>query len=302
MNEEVRADAHAHADAAPQGGASARRARGAGKVRSTLEVRAFPGGFDADIPRWWLGGSALATHLANGVNLLFPPGERFFIRSVRHYLDRIADDPALVADVHAFFGQEGRHAQAHDRVMKMLEEQGYDVATFMRVYEAICYGFIEKVAPPKLRLSTTVAIEHFTAIMAENALRDGVLDLAHPRLKALLSWHAAEEIEHRAVAFRVLQRVDPSYPLRVTGLAVATTLLAGFWIAGTAMLLAQDREGLRRVKREAPELGERNPFGKRVFGKGIAKYLRRDFDPAAPSDLDELASRYLAAAGLSPSA
>ena len=48
------------------------------------------------LPRWYNGGSVLATHLTNGLNFVFPAGERFFIRSVRFYLDRVKD-PALKA-------------------------------------------------------------------------------------------------------------------------------------------------------------------------------------------------------------
>ena len=61
------------------------------------------------IPRHWLANNATATAIANGVNLLFPHGERFFVRSVKHFLDHI-DDPALRAQIKGFFGQEGQNA------------------------------------------------------------------------------------------------------------------------------------------------------------------------------------------------
>ena len=64
----------------------------------------------ADVPKRWFGGSIAATQVANGVNLLFPAGERFFVRSVKHYLDEL-DDPELVAQVRGFFGQEGRQGR-----------------------------------------------------------------------------------------------------------------------------------------------------------------------------------------------
>ena len=72
----------------------------------------------------------VATHIANGVNLLFPAGERFFVRSVKHYLDRIEDEH-LKERVRGFFGQEGRHAKEHDVFNRILEEQGYDVDRFL---------------------------------------------------------------------------------------------------------------------------------------------------------------------------
>src|SRR4051794_7855651 len=86
-------------------------------------------GFDASIPRHWFGGNAFATHLVNGVNLPFPAGERFFVRSVRRYVAEL-DDPALVEQARGFFGQEGRHAQAHERFFEVLEAQGYPVHRF----------------------------------------------------------------------------------------------------------------------------------------------------------------------------
>ena len=191
---------------------------------------------DTPVPRHWFGGNAFATHLVNGVNLLFPAGERFFVRSVNHYLDRV-DDPLLRAQIKGFFGQEGRHAREHERVFRLLEEQGYDIERFLGLYERIAYGFIEKHAPHALSLATTAACEHFTALLAEDVLSSDVLDSAHPSMRALLLWHACEEIEHRAVAFDVLRQVNPSYALRIAGLAMATLMLGGFW---TCLLYTSD--------------------------------------------------------------
>lgn len=251
---------------------------------------------DAPVPRHWFGGNAFATHVANGVNLLFPAGERFFVRSVNHYLDRV-QSPLLRAQIKGFFGQEGRHAKEHERVFRLLEEQGYDVARFLRFYEAVAFGFIERVSPPSLRLATTAACEHYTAIMAENALRLGLLQYAHPTMRQLLLWHAAEEIEHRAVAFDVLQEVNPSYGLRVAGLGMATLCLGGFWIIGAAMLIAQDRD-VSRARLLADRQAARERRGDAgVFLRGLREYLRPDFHPSQ-SDTDRLAAQYLESVGL----
>src|SRR5690349_335494 len=88
---------------------------------------------DARIPRHWFGGSAVATQIANGVNLLFPHGERFFVRSVHRYLDdpAIAAAPLLQAQVRGFSGQEGRHAAAHERFFAVMREQGYEIDRFL---------------------------------------------------------------------------------------------------------------------------------------------------------------------------
>jgi predicted metal-dependent hydrolase len=238
------------------------------------------------VPRHWFGGSRLATHLANGVNMLFPQGERFFVRSVHHFLDHpaVAADPELVAQVKGFFGQEGKHASAHDDYNDMLRAQGYPVDRFLARVNAVSYGWLEPRTPPALRLAMTAAAEHFTAIMAENAFEKQLLAMAHPTMKALLLWHASEEIEHKAVAFDVLQKVNPSYPLRLAGLAVSTVMLGAWWMIGTAMLLRHEQITLAELRAEARALrarrGDVDGIGKRVFARGIREYLARDFHPS----------------------
>ena len=268
--------------------------------RPAIQPRRMDFPFDETIPKRWLADNAVATHIANGVCLLFPAGERYFIRSVRHYLDRI-DDPELEQQIKGFFGQEGRHAREHERMFAILEAQGYELRPFLKRYERFAFGVVEKLMPPAVNLASTAAAEHFTAIMAENALRDGVLDEAHPIVKALLLWHASEEIEHKAVAFDVLQRVNPSYALRIAGLALASTMLASWWVLGTRMLLEQDGLSGPDARRELQRLGEQNPIGRKVFLKGIREYLRRDFHPWQNDNL-HLAQRYLESVGKPASA
>lgn len=239
------------------------------------------------VRKHWLANSVAATHVANGVNLLFPAGERFFIRSVRRYLDDVG--PELRAQVRGFFGQEGRHAQAHERVFETLRAQGYDVDAILERYETVAYEHIEHWCPPLLRLAVTAACEHFTAILAEDALGADGLAFADAPMRQLLEWHAVEELEHKAVAFDVLRQVNPSYALRVAGLAVATLTLGGFWAWATYELLKQDGVSLREAARDLEALKQAalaagrtkaaEPVATRVFARGIREYLRRDFHP-----------------------
>jgi predicted metal-dependent hydrolase len=255
---------------------------------------------DSEIPRFWMYGNPVLTHLANGINLLFPLGEQFFIRSVKYYLDDI-EDPALKARVKGFFGQEGRHGHEHERFNEVLRTQGVDVDRFLRVYRRIAYETIEHRVPPILRLSTTVALEHFTASLAVNALANGFLDGAHPTMAALLRWHAAEEIEHKSVAFDVLKAVDPRYSVRMIGLAIATSQLLGWWAIAAAMLIAQEDappEEKERWKHEAKRLQMANVVEGRyqVFKRAILEYVRPDFHPDQNDDY-HLARDYLASVG-----
>jgi predicted metal-dependent hydrolase len=254
------------------------------------------------VRRHWFAGSIVGTHFANGLNLLFPAGERFFVRSVRRYLDRITD-PQLREDIKGFSGQEGLHAYAHERYFETLEKQGYDIRTFLRFYEAFAYGFVEKIAPDPLCLAATAACEHFTATMAANALArhaDGTMVVKDSTMRSLFLWHAVEEIEHRSVAFDVLNEVNPSYELRIAGLAIASSLLFGLWMVASGMLIVQDKAS--RPTRLAKEMKARREFREQhqapSFSKAFLKYLRRDFHPSQDTECDELARAYVAQAGL----
>jgi len=250
----------------------------------------------ARVPRHWMAGNPTATAIANGVNLLFPHGERFFVRSVKHFLAEI-DDPAQRAAIKGFFGQEGRHAHAHDEFNAILRAQGVEIDRFLERYKRIS-SWLEARLSPKLNLAITAAAEHFTAILAEGAFTQNVLDKAAPEMRALLAWHAAEEIEHKAVAFDVLQRIDPSYRLRIAGLLAATAILGGFWLWAAVMLMAQDQLSPLRAWRQLGQLPRRDPIVRRVFARGIRQYLARDFHPAHNAT-ERIASEWMAARGMS---
>ncbi len=261
---------------------------------------------DGGLPRHFAFDNVIATSLISSVSMLFPAGERFFVRSVHHYLDK-ADLPAdLRAQIQGFFAQEGRHAQQHERLNRLLNSQGYDVRGFLQAYERLCYHHLEKLIPPSLRLSGTAAAEHFTAIMADNFLRMEELTASlDPTMRRLLLWHAAEEIEHKAVAFDVLAHVSPGYGMRIAGLALASAILGTFWFAGTCLLLWQEsrmvgwgriRADLAMLRRLRKERG-RQGILREVFASGIRQYLRRDFHPNDTDNYD-LAMQYLASDGL----
>jgi len=151
----------------------------------------------------------MGTHVSqifNGQSLFFPDGEQFFIDTVRHYRDRIID-PKLKEDVKGFIGQEAMHGREHRAYNQALAEAGYPAVELER--KAIRQlKRARKLLTPAGQLGVTIALEHFTAILADAMLSDdGVLEGAPPEMVALWRWHAIEETEHKAVAFDVYQAV-----------------------------------------------------------------------------------------------
>ncbi|MEL6343092.1 MAG: metal-dependent hydrolase [Myxococcota bacterium] len=244
------------------------------------------------LPRYWFANNALLTHALNAQNLFFPDAERFFIRSVRKHMDHVTD-PEQRAEVKAFIGQEVQHGRSHDDVLDQLRAQGFRIDGWLSGYRG-CMAMFERLASPKLCLSVTAAVEHFTASVAECWLTEGRMPLAHPTMGDLLGWHAAEEIEHKAVAFDVLQQVDDRYWLRVVGMLLATLFLLMLLVGGTVMLLWQDPEATwRRVMDERASANADGIRATRFIERHMAPYLRRDFHPN-DHDNRQLACDFLA--------
>jgi len=267
-----------------------------------IRVRAMGFPFEGNVPRFWLMGSPHATHYSNALNSLFPEGERFFIRSVKYYVDQIQDDPALLKRVKGFFGQEGRHGHEHERWNRILESQGYEIESFLQEHARIAYGVFEPKVPPSLRLAVTAALEHFTASMAANGLTGEMLDHADPIMASLLRWHAAEEIEHKSVAYDVFMKVDGRYSVRILGLFGALAGLMLSWRAATKHLLEQeaargtDLEARAVWARANPMMNAENDRRGRMFRRAIRAYLRPDFHPDQIDDY-ALARGYLESIG-----
>lgn len=234
----------------------------------------FP--FQGGLPRWWFGESVFLTHLINGLNFVFPEGERFFIRSVRAFDEQIKDE-GLRQRVRLFFGQESQHQVEHLHAFEILEQQGFEIQSFLTWYKDLAYKQLEARISPLMRLSITAALEHFTAIFGDFVLRSDFLKDAHPIMRDLLFWHAAEEIEHKSVTFDVLQSVDPRYRVRVAGFAIATLTLFFFWMAGTRHLLKQESPEIRNASR-ADYLNFFFREAPRIVLDGL-DYLRFDFHP-----------------------
>ena len=148
--------------------------------------------------RWWNGNDPVATALYNALSATFPEGEAFFVESVRKY--RQGADPKLAAEIKAFTTQEAIHSREHAAFNKAAIEAGYDLRPLEeRVHWRI--GLLQE-RPPIASLAATMALEHFTAILAHELLADPAhLGRAEDEAGSLWRWHAAEEIEHKGVAY-----------------------------------------------------------------------------------------------------
>src|SRR6201996_3171961 len=143
--------------------------------------------------RWWNGGNPYATAFYNSLSLTFPKGEAFFIESVRNFRDQVP--AAQQQQIDAFIKQEAAHSREHNHLNGQVEQAGYDVAPMHADLDARLALLKDKA--PIFGLVTTVALEHFTAIIAHACLKDAShFKDASADAARLWKWHAIEEIEH----------------------------------------------------------------------------------------------------------
>jgi predicted metal-dependent hydrolase len=163
--------------------------------------------FDPDKAKGWHLTSEQIEGFLNAVSYVFPPGEKFFIESVQNYQDRITD-PALQDQVKRFIYQEAMHTKEHVRCNDVLDN-AYPAGHRIERFTAWMLRLNRWLLPKSWQLASTVALEHFTAILADGLLRtqDKFVAEADPAFASLWLWHAVEEAEHKSVCFDVYQQV-----------------------------------------------------------------------------------------------
>lgn len=232
-----------------------------------------------DAPRYMLGNNATATTLMVVLSAFFPPGERFFMESVRHFRQRVTD-PTLKAQVSGFMGQEAIHGREHERLNALLAEQGFNVAVPDKAVR-MALALLEKL-PKSQQLACTTFMEHFTALLGEQLLTDTRFQQqAHGEMLQLWLWHALEELEHKAVAFDVYELAGNRRLERIAAFPLVTLVMLPAVFASWGYLLA--REGKLFDRRDLGKglrmmLGRRGLIGRILPKMGL--FARKDYHPA----------------------
>jgi uncharacterized protein len=246
-----------------------------------------------DVPRHFAAdGDLIASHLTAALSSVFPDGEDYFVRSVRHFRDQITD-PVLKRQVAGFIGQEAIHGREHRVFNDRLDELGYPTKRYERFTKA-GLKFRERILPPKSNLAATAALEHFTATLAELVLTDEEIRhlFGHAAVRDLFVWHALEESEHKAVAFDVYKAVGGGERLRVLTMNFFRFgFVFGMSVAVLLSLLG-DRATYRRGHlRQSWHRFKRSSIMRREVWDQLRDYNRSDFHPD-DSDTNELVERW----------
>jgi len=140
--------------------------------------------------------------VANGVSLLMPHIEPYFVRSTRAVLDDL--EPTVADEARAYMSQELAHQREHRDFNALLVGQLPRLALVER-FAAWAYGRLERSRSPQFNLAFAAGSETIAYSIARwthDHQRD-VMTGAEPAAAAVFWWHLAEEVEHKSVAFDV---------------------------------------------------------------------------------------------------
>ncbi|WP_130802264.1 metal-dependent hydrolase [Acinetobacter ihumii] len=261
--------------------------------------------FDFDqVPEYWVNGSAGLTHFMTALSALFPDGEKLFIDSVRavRYHPAIKNDEALQKEISAFIGQEAMHTQEHVGFNASAQKYGHDVARLEKQTNLVIQTgrkiFAKFVRPfgmtqEMVDLTATTALEHFTATIASELLRNPHIQelMTDETMKYMWLWHAIEENEHKAVAYDVYEgifgRGVKAYALRNTALVVAMVLI---FLTQSSFVLRLLREDNKLNFKELAMIYKYAYSPSKGIITGMSKEMLVYFKPGFhPNDLDTVA-------------
>jgi len=220
------------------------------------------------------------------LSAMFPEGERFFIHAVRHYQKSVSD-PKMLADIRGFIGQEAHHGRCHEELNDAIEKLGIPMSMVSENMSARV-NMLKNRFGPERQLALTVAMEHFTASLAEFILENPeVLDQAPATFRKMMIWHSVEEIEHKAVAFDLFRLQVNNEWMRRRVMVIAMVSL----FARIAMFQVRILWKTKHLPSMKEWLGAVRFFwGKkgilRANALGVKKFFQRDFHP---NDIDQSA-------------
>lgn len=271
------------------------------ELRITPRDRRF--GRQASTPRLWHGGRVEATAIYNALSTTFPKGEAFFVESVRAFRD--GAPPKLAEEIKTFTTQEAIHSREHDALNKRAIDAGYDLSKLEeRVEQRLA---ITKGRPPVVSLAATMALEHFTAILAHQLLANPRhLDGADKETADLWRWHAVEEIEHKGVAYDTWLNATRNWPrwkrwkLKSRVMLLVTRNFLVDRTGGAIELMRQDGiTGVRAWRLLLTYLWARPGMFRKIAGAWLKFFMPR-FHPWNEDDRDLLVAHASAASGNEP--
>lgn len=263
------------------------------KTPASFPVRRMDYEFQ-DMPKYWCNNEPTFTHYFTGLSTLFPEGESYFVRSVRALRAQVKNNEQLDRDIGAFIGQEAMHSKEHHAFHQSAQQYGLDPESLEKM-TGIVLKAIECTFPKKWNLLVTVGLEHYTAVLVVEMMKDVNELMTDETIRNLWLWHSVEETEHKAVAYDMYQYLyGKGLSAYIPRIAIFTFSLAMITVLSTLyqlVLLKRDRQLFNLNSWRKFMHHGREKY--KVFIPKFLDYYRFDFHPNDTDETDIVAQTKL---------
>ncbi len=210
------------------------------------------------------------SQIVNAASLAMPYLEPYLIRSMRKARPLITDE-ALQKELDLYVAQEATHFRQHQKFNDELAALGYESLPPFEAKLAADYQRLGETKSLKFNLAYAEGFESMALAIGEMLIDDRgfLFGGSEANVASLVLWHFVEEIEHKNVAFDVLDHLYGSYAWRLLGLAYATGHI--FWRTGQGYRAFLKEDGLWRDLKSRWRLAK---LLVRIFAKLTPKLLR----------------------------
>jgi predicted metal-dependent hydrolase len=210
-------------------------------VAPRMTVRRIGFRFPASLGGIWNRQRPAFSHIVNAGSLAMPYLEPYLIDTMRQARAKLTD-PALIADIDLYIGQEAAHYRQHQQFNKRLAELGYASVPRMEAVLKADYqrfarerSFAFNLAYAEGFEAMALAIGHMLVADRDYLFRDG-----EAAVGSLILWHFVEEIEHKSATYDIFAALDGRYIWRIYGLLYATIHIMARTRQGYAAMMAED--------------------------------------------------------------
>jgi predicted metal-dependent hydrolase len=225
------------------------------------------------------------SHIVNSGSLGMPYLEPYLIDTMRQARTKTSD-PALIAEIDLYIGQEAAHFRQHQQFNKRLADLGYASVPQTEVVLKADYQAFARGRSFAFNLAYAEGFEAMALVIGHMLISDRnyLFGDGEASVSSLILWHFVEEIEHKCATYDVFKALDGRYLWRIYGLFFAMGHIMGRTRQGYRALLIED--GLWRNWRSRLALYR---LLLRMFARmtpGLLRILMPGYDPRQVPDPD----------------
>lgn len=196
-----------------------------------------------NINKYWFDDNPSLTHFMSALSVLFPDGERFFMKSMNAYRNQLPD--YFIDELNEFCLQEANHGRVHNKLNSLLDSKNL-LKLEKNTKRAL--ELASKILNKKQQLALTICLEHITMLMGEQLMNRHDLTIRmESDAKDIWLYHSAEEVEHGHVAFNIYKYVNGNYITRAVLMPPATIALIYIILMNWKYIMKKDKKGYKNI-------------------------------------------------------